>query len=50
MLRAIVYMHETPDTAIQKNIFFRINRKVLFNSVLFFSVEGGINNNDQFMQ
>jgi len=31
MLRATVYMHETMDTAIQKNIFFKIKCKMLFN-------------------
>lgn len=45
MLRATVYMHETFDTAMQKNIFFRINCKVLFRSVLYCGV---IITNDQF--
>jgi len=31
MLRATVYMHETLDTAMQQNIFFRIKCKMLFN-------------------
>lgn len=34
MLRATVYMHETFDTAMQKNIFFRIKCKMLFINVL----------------
>jgi len=38
MLRTTVYMRETPDTAMQKSIFFRINLKVLFISELRCSV------------